>query len=155
MLKQTSKLKKLGYGIGKFELVHFSKIYTVDNILNAWKEKPEPDQESRGIDVARANLKLDSWFILAYALGMASLTLWFSRYHTGWVQSLGHWLTLAPFIAGVLDAIENKFLLDILSTFEKNQDISKKITLIASSSAAIKFGLLFIVLVYWIIGWVL
>ena len=26
MLKQTSKLKKLGYGIGKFELVHFSKI---------------------------------------------------------------------------------------------------------------------------------
>jgi len=155
MRVQIQKLKKLGFGIIDFELVHFRQS-TVESVLEAWDKVIETDEEGReikGIDIARANLSLDFWFIPAYALLFASLTLLISLYLTGLAQSIGLWLFLAPFVAGIFDVVENMYLLDILSAFENDQKIFPNTTLTASLSAIIKFGLLVIVVLYWLIGW--
>jgi hypothetical protein len=157
MSKQIQKLKKMGFGIIDFELVHF-KSPMVETVIGAWNKVIETDEEGReikGVDIARANLKLDFWFIPAYVLLFASLTLLVSLYLTGQVQSIGLWLTFVPFVAGILDIVENIFLLKMLSAFEKNQKISPNTTLTASLSAMAKFGLLIIVVLYWLIGWLI
>ena len=128
MRVQIQKLKKFGFGIIDFELIHFRR-YPVESILEAWDKALETDEdgrETRGIDVARVNLKLDFGFIPAYALLFASLTLLVSLYRAGLAQSIGLWLVLAPFVAGIFDVVENMYLLNILSAFKKNQKISPK-----------------------------
>lgn len=97
-----------------------------------------------GNAAARASLWLDFGFIPVYALLFASVTLFAARASTGRWQTLGLWLTLAPFAAGLFDAVENASLLSLLPPSAPADTPA----LLAGVCASLKFGLLLVCLAY-------
>ena len=142
MHPQIQVLKRLGYGIGQYELAVFRRFSTED-VLAAWGQE--------GRDIARDNLVLDFWFIPAYVLLGTGVVLL-----AGFVQQtlgdpagsplpIGWQLVLAPLVAGGLDAIENLFLLSMLRA---PTSASPGAALAAGLAAAIKFALLGVATLY-------
>ena len=103
---------------------------------------------AEGNTAARQSLLIDFGFMPVYALAFAGFTLLAARGAQGRVQTLGLWLTLAPLAAALLDAIENFCLLNALDNLA---NLSATLLTLAGISAAIKFGLLLICLLYWLI----
>jgi hypothetical protein len=91
----------------------------------------------------------DFVFIPSYATFMAGLTLLLTRRFSGQTQTLGFMLVIAPFVAGLLDVVENLHLLIMLGS---PTTITDSIPLIASICASIKFALIIITIVYFFIG---
>ncbi len=101
-----------------------------------------------GDTAARQSLLIDFGFIPVYALAFAGFTLLAARAAQNRLQTLGLWLVLAPFVAGLLDAIENLCLLNAL---DNATSPSAALLTLAGSMAAIKFALLLAALLYWLI----
>ena len=100
-----------------------------------------------GIHLQSLALYWDFLFIVGYvslALGLILLVL---RRSEGKVQTIGLYFTIAPFLTGILDIIENINLLIMLST---PISISAINPFIASLSALLKFSCLFGAIAYFI-----
>lgn len=97
-----------------------------------------------GNAAARHSLWLDFGFIPVYALLFVSVTLFAARASAGRWQTLGLWLALTPFAAGLFDAVENVSLLGLLPPASP----ADMPALIAGLCASAKFGLLLVCLAY-------
>lgn len=129
-----------GYGIVPYELAFTPQ--RVEAILEAWGPEVEP--------YARQELLIDFAFMPSYAFLFAGLTLLVARLApAGALRRAGLWMVLLPFIAAVLDALENAMLLSMLG---RAGAIAAAPPLVAGVAASLKFGLLALALVYCLIG---
>ncbi|MFX0122458.1 MAG: hypothetical protein ACFFAE_02390 [Candidatus Hodarchaeota archaeon] len=93
---------------------------------------------------------VDFGFLIAYSTFLAGITLLIARrLLSGQIQLIGLYITLVPFVAALFDAIENLNLILMLSSPSNFPTFSP---FLASFFAALKFGLLGLVAVFWIIS---
>lgn len=138
-LVESTVKQATSYGILNLEFAWNAS--TATTILAAWGSTYIP-HEILGIYI-------DFTFIPSYATFMAALTLLLARRFSGHPQELGFILVIAPFIAGILDVVENMHLLIMMGS---PTAIIDTIPLIASLCATIKFALIIIVILYFFIG---
>jgi hypothetical protein len=100
-------------------------------LLDAWG--PEKHE------AARKSLWLDFPFIVTYALLLMGLVLFAARGSSGWCQGLGLGLALMPWLAGLLDVVENLCLLRVLAT--PTEPPSALLVGLAGACATVKFAL--------------
>ncbi len=129
-----------GYGIIPYELAFTPQ--RVEAILEAWGPQVEP--------YARQQLLVDFAFMPSYAFLFGGLTLLVARLApAGTLRRVGLWMALLPFIAAVLDAVENVMLLSMLG---HAGSIAAAPPLVAGVAASLKFALLAVALAYCLIG---
>lgn len=106
-----------------------------------------------GNRAAQLSLWVDYAFMPAYAALFAGLTLLTARAVSGRWQTLGLWLTLAPFAAWAFDALENTLLFIALPPAAPSDAVLTG----AVAAAALKFGLLLAGAMYILLagGWTL
>ncbi|MFQ6088440.1 MAG: hypothetical protein ACE5K0_06025 [Candidatus Methanofastidiosia archaeon] len=129
---------------GSFDIVDFEFAFTEDKareILQSWKAELQ--------EQAKRSIKIDFPFIIVYSLFLSSLTLLLARTFKGTKRSIGIVLTLFPFLAGILDVLENVLLLSVLNS---PNNINEIYVFIAGLAASVKFLLLSIVFLFLILG---
>ena len=95
---------------------------------------------------------LDYGYMVAYSLLLAGLTLIVARRSSGAVQTIGYYLFYIPFVAAILDAVENiNMFLMVLSP----ANINPLFPLLASACATMKFTLIIIAIIFIITGFIL
>ncbi len=133
-----------GYGIVPYELAYSPQ--QADIILQAWGPEVTP--------LARRSLLVDFAFMPSYALLFAGITLLIARrLPSGAWRTAGLALALAPFVSAIADALENLMLLRLLGTAGH---VPSAPPLVAGLAATVKFGLLVVVIVFWLVaavGW--
>ncbi|MFW9942258.1 MAG: hypothetical protein ACFFFT_14565 [Candidatus Thorarchaeota archaeon] len=127
-----------GYGILDYEFAWTS--YQVEIIFNIWG--------SSGIDEQVIAIYWDFLFIVGYVSLAFGLIVIAFRKSEGKLQKIGTIITITPFLTGFLDMIENLFLILMANT---PTSVSDPFPLIASLSATLKFGFLFIGIIYFVI----
>jgi len=130
------------YGILDYEFAWTPE--RVQTILLAWGVE--------GIIRQTSAIYWDFLYIVGYvslALGLILLVL---RRSEGKIQTLGLYFTLAPFLTGIFDIIENINLLMMFDTWIMTPSISTFNPFIASLSALIKFSFLFAAIAYFIVA---
>jgi hypothetical protein len=128
-----------GYGILDYEFAWTSN--QVEIILTAWG--------SSGIDKQVAAIYWDFLFIIGYVSLAFGLIVIAFRKSEGRIQRIGTYITTVPFITGLLDVIENVFLILMANT---STSVSDPFPLTASLSATLKFGFLFIGIIYFVLA---
>ncbi|MHA2036339.1 MAG: hypothetical protein ACW972_09825 [Promethearchaeota archaeon] len=130
------------YGILDYEFAWNAA--NVLSIFSAWG--------SNGITNQITAIYWDFLFIIGYvSLAFSLIVLVFQR-SSEQVQTIGKNVLITPFLTGIFDIIENIFLL-IMAT--NPSTIIDSNALIASLSASIKFGLLFVGIIYFVIALIL
>ncbi|MFX1515812.1 MAG: hypothetical protein ACFFC6_05840 [Promethearchaeota archaeon] len=128
--------------------------YGVMELEFAWTEE-QINQifESWTIDLITQELSVtyvDYGFLIAYSTFLAGITLLIVRkILSGQIQLMGLYITIVPFLAALFDAIENVNLILMLSSPTSFPTFSP---FLASFFASLKFGLLILVVVFWIIS---
>lgn len=117
------------YGIVRYELAGSAE--RALRMYSAWGET--------GREAARMSLRYDVPYLLVYPFLFSSLTLRAARTATGRLATLGTWLAVAPFVAAVLDALEDLALWRALDLFQQPPD---SLLLFAALAAGTKFLLL-------------
>jgi len=126
------------YGIVDFELAFSGK--QAGMILSQW------DREA--VDAARASLLLDFLFIPAYAVAFVGITSLLTRNRSTPWRRAGRSLIGGGIAAALLDVLENLMLL-----YQLQGDVIRQIPpLIAGVAASIKFLLLGIAVVFWLVA---
>lgn len=142
------------YGIMDFELAF--NIETIRTIFIAWDANPIIfDEQILGV-------YLDSFlYIPSYVLLIGGIILWFARKYSGKVNTIGHYFTLVPLIAGICDIVENSGLLYMLDNYFSYIKLiaDAAIPTMTSIFASIKFILLITsisfglaIMIYWFIN---
>lgn len=117
-----------------YSIIDFEVAFTAEKageIVKTWG----PDLQR----AARESLLIDFAYLVAYALFMSSLTLLVTRSCKGTLQRIGSKIAVMPWIAALLDAVENVCLLYTLGAQ------SGVIIFLAGVCALIKFVLVGIV----------
>jgi hypothetical protein len=126
------------YGIVDFELAFSGN--RAGMILSRW--------DRAAVDAARASLLLDFLFIPAYGVAFAGITSLLTRNRPASWQHTGRLLIGGVIAAALLDVLENIMLL-----YQLQGDVVRHIPpLIAGISASIKFLLLGITVIFWIVA---
>jgi len=126
------------YGIVDFELAFTGN--RAGMILSRW------DREAA--DAARASLLLDFVFIPAYAVLFAGITSMLTRNRSAVWHRGAKWVIGGVIAAALLDVLENAMLL-----YQLQGDVIRHIPpLVAGIAASIKFLLLGITVVFWIVA---
>jgi len=101
--------------------------------------------------IARQTLAIcwDFLYIFGYVSLSLGLIILISRKSDGKIQFIGFYFTLAPFLTGILDVIENT---NLLIMFETPTSVSAVNSFIASFCALLKFGFLFAAIVYFMVA---
>jgi hypothetical protein len=93
---------------------------------------------------------LDFGFLIFYSLALGGVTLLLTRkLFVGPMNLYGYAFTLAPFIAAILDVIENINLILMLTS---PSSIPEFAPMLASISATFKFGLIILTIAFWGVG---
>jgi hypothetical protein len=126
-------------GIVSFELAKESNVSA--EIINSWTETAKA--------AAGLSLGFDFLFLLIYASFISLLIIRINEsfFYNENFKIIEKVMVTLPFLAAFFDIIENVALIKLLLG-----DIQNKWSLIASYSAMIKFGLLFILIVYILLG---
>ena len=127
------------YGILDFEFA-----WTPERVLLIFSAWGVP-----GIEAQTIGIYWDFLYILAYSSFIFSCILLVTRGLTGRFQAVGLWMSLTPIISGIFDVIENINLLIMLNT---TPNLSVFVSFLASLSACIKFGLLFIGIAFFFVA---
>ena len=113
----------------------------VETIFIAWG--------SEGKQQIAFGIYLDFLYIIAYGFFIAGCLLLATRaLDEGKLQNIGLVLVISPFIAGILDIIEN---INLLAMIYNDAFIDLGSPLIASICATIKFGIIFLDIIFWLI----
>ena len=131
-----------GYGVIEFEFAWTSE--QINTIFKAWG--------SEGKKKEAFVTYVDFLFIPCYSLFMAGCILLVTRKLEGKLQEIGLYMTILPFIAGIFDVIENINLLLMLTYDAFIWSLSP---FIASLCATIKFSLIFIAIIFFIVALIL
>jgi len=128
-----------GYGVIEFEFAWTSE--QINTIFKAWG--------SEGKKKEAFVTYVDFLFIPCYSLFMAGCILLVTRNLEGKLQEVGLYMSILPFVAGIFDVIENINLLLMLTDESFVWSLSP---FIASLCATIKFSLLFIVILFFLVA---
>ena len=128
-----------GYGVIEFEFAWTSE--RINTIFKAWGSEGKKKELYVTI--------VDFFFIPCYSLFMEGCILLVTRKLDGKSQEIGFYFTIMPFIAGIFDIIENIILLLMLTNESFIWSLSP---FIASLCATIKFSLLFITIIFFIVA---
>jgi hypothetical protein len=126
------------YGIVAYELA-FSKEKT-SKILDAWGIE--------GRTAARKNLSWDFLYIVGYVVSLWALTTLFALWSAGKMRTWGARISLIPLAAGAFDGLENILLFSMLKSPASFPAI---LPLAAGLCATLKFALLLVVPLYWVL----
>ena len=136
-----AELKSLtSYGVMELEFAWTAT--QIDNILSAWGNS----LISKEIGVTL----LDFGFLVFYSTTMAGVTIILTR--KIFQETLNNWgykIALVPFLAAIFDVIENVNLLLMLTSPSSFPTFSP---FVASICAVIKFSLLGVTAIFWLIG---
>jgi hypothetical protein len=125
------------YGILDYEFAWNSN--RVLSIFAAWGPN--------GINIQISAIYWDFLFIIGYvSLSFSLIVLVFQR-SSKQIQTIGRYIPITPLLTGIFDIIENVFLL-IMANNPSSVIDSNALT--ASISASLKFGLLFVGIIYFI-----
>lgn len=128
-----------GYGILDYEFAWTSS--QVEKIFISWGDD--------GINNQITAIYWDFLFIVGYASLAFGLIVIALRKSEGKIQNIGTFITITPFLTGFLDIIENIFLILMAKA---PTSVSDPFPLVASLSATLKFGFLFIGIIYFVIA---
>ena len=134
----------LGYGYG---ILDFEFAWTKEQILiifGVWGHEVMILQAVGGY--------WDFLYIVGYTVPLFALILLFSRKLSERILNIGLYMSLTPFIAGIFDVIENVNLLIMLN---EAPAFASFVPFIASLSATIKFGILIVGAVFFLVTLVL
>ncbi|MFX0069567.1 MAG: hypothetical protein ACFFAO_00540 [Candidatus Hermodarchaeota archaeon] len=130
---------RTGYGVFEFELAWTSE--NVNKIFNAWGQDGKNKQLLMTI--------IDFLYIPAYVAFIAGCLLLVTRNIEGKAQEIGLYMTLTPVFSGIFDVIENVNLILMLID---DMFVWSICPFMASLCATIKFVLLFIAIISFILG---
>jgi hypothetical protein len=133
------------YGILDLEFAW--TIDRINTIFDAWGSKL--------INQELKNTLVDYGFLATYSTFFAGVTLLLTRkLLSGQIQLIGFYMTLTSFVAAIFDAIENLNLILMLTSPNNFPSFAPPL---ASICATVKFGLLILLILFWIISilWVL
>lgn len=131
-----------GYGVIEFEFAWTSE--QINRIFKAWG--------SEGKKKEAFVTYIDFLFIPCYCVFMAGCILLVTRKLEGKLQEIGLYMTILPFVAGIFDVIENISLLLMLTYDAFIWSLSP---FIASLCATIKFSLIFIAIIFFVVALIL
>ncbi|MFX1283734.1 MAG: hypothetical protein ACFFB5_08765 [Promethearchaeota archaeon] len=142
LMRPTEAALKAASPYGVMELEFAWTVEKINQIFSAWSDE---------LIIQELNVTLmDYGFLMAYSIFLACVTLLISRkLLSGQIQLVGLYMTLIPFVAAVFDSIENLNLILMLSSPLNFPLFSP---LLASIFASLKFGLIIIVIVFWIVS---
>ena len=128
-----------GYGVLDFEFAWTAD--GIQKIFSAWG--------STGKQLEATAIYWDFLYIPAYAFLIAGCNLLVVQRLEGKPQEIGLYIVITPFIAGLLDVIENINLLLMI-----NDDIFINLgsPFIASICATVKFGLVFLGIIFFVLA---
>ncbi|MFX0039884.1 MAG: hypothetical protein ACFFCY_11745 [Promethearchaeota archaeon] len=127
------------YGILDYEFAWISERVLL--IFSAWG--------SDGIAYQAIAIYWDFLYILGYVSLTLGLILIVLRRSEGKTQTIGIYFTLAPFLTGIFDIIEN---INLLIMLNNPTSVSTIVSLTASVCALIKFSFLFTAIIYFILA---
>jgi hypothetical protein len=130
-----------------FDLEFAWTVTRINTIFDTWGPNLIAQELNRTI--------LDYGFLVAYSTFFAGLTLILTRKLLfDKIRLIGLYMTLASYVAALFDAIENVNLLLMLSSPNNFPSFAP---LLASICATLKFGILIIIVFFWIISilWVI
>ncbi|TFG06831.1 MAG: hypothetical protein EU539_06580 [Promethearchaeota archaeon] len=136
---EAELMARTGYGVMEFELAWTSE--NINKIFKAWGQ----DGKNKQLYVTY----VDFLYIPSYGFFMAGCILLISRKLEGKSQEIGFYMTLTPFIAGIFDVIENINLILMLTDDRYVWSLSP---FFASLCATIKFGLLILAILFFLIS---
>lgn len=155
VLDQPLRTEAAPNGIVSFELA--GNAQTARAITDSWKQtslllssvagRPNPDIVNVPYVFAAFGLGIDYLFMPIYALALAFGTLLAAQKHAGWILSLGVVAGYGAFVAALFDAVENFALWRVLLGAAESTYPA-----IAAYCATIKFSLLFLGLIYCLVG---
>ena len=142
LMRPTEAALKSASPYGVMELEFAWTVEQINQIFGAWTDD---------LLVQELNVTLlDYGFLVAYSIFLACITLLLSRkLLSGRIQLVGLYMALIPFVAALFDAIENLNLILMLSSPTNFPSFSP---LLASIFASLKFGLIIIVIVFWLVS---
>jgi hypothetical protein len=107
--------------------------------------------DSKAVQFAAFGLGLDYLFMVLYGSALALGSLLASERHRGWFSLLGAWVAWSVFVAVIFDVLENFGQgLQLLGG-----TVTAPITLLVGIFATMKFTLLFLSILYGIVGWLI
>lgn len=137
---ETELTSQSEYGV--LELEFAWTIDQIETIFTAWGD--ELITKELGVTF------LDFGFLIFYSLTLSGITLILTRRGTfGTLTNWGYFLTIIPIIAALFDGIENINLVLMLTSPSNFPSFAP---FIASISAVIKFSLIILTILFWIIG---
>jgi hypothetical protein len=98
------------------------------------------DWGEAGREAARTSLRYDVPYLLVYPFLFSSLTLLASRTPSGGLAALGTWLAVAPFVAAVLDALEDLALWRALDRFQQPPESLLRLAALAAGTKFLLLG---------------
>ena len=102
---------------------------------------------ANGINNQITAIYWDFLFIMGYvSLAFSLILIVFQRSNEP-IQTIGKYVPITPLLTGIFDVIENVFLLTMATNLSSINDSN---ALLASISASLKFGLLFVGIIYFI-----
>lgn len=132
------------YGLGVLDFEFAWNAQGINDIFDVWGQK--------GKTMEATAVWLDFLYIPSYSFLIAGCNLLVVRKLEGKAQSIGIFIVISPFIAGIFDVIENiNLLLMIYNEIFINLDSP----FIASFCATIKFALIGIAIIFFIITLIL
>ncbi|MHA2237636.1 MAG: hypothetical protein ACXAB2_04595 [Candidatus Hodarchaeales archaeon] len=127
---------------GVLDLEFAWTVEQIERIFTAWGD----DLISKELGVTF----LDFGFLVSYSLALSGITLLLTRRGIfGRLTEWGYLFTVFPLIAASFDVIENINLILMLTS---TSSVPSFAPLVASFSAVIKFGMLIVTIIFWIIG---
>ena len=130
------------YGILDFEFA-----WTKDQILIIFTE-----WGGAGMALQANGVYWDFLYIIGYSVPLFALILLFTRKLSGKIVDIGLYISLTPLVAGIFDLVENVNLLIMLND---TPNFASFVPMIASVTAFIKFGLLLVGAIFFLIVLVL
>jgi len=107
---------------------------------------------SDGIALQAIGVYWDFLFIIGYSVPMFALILLFTRKLSGKIVDIGLYMSLTPFVAGILDLVEN---INLLIMLNDPSNFASFVPLTASITAFIKFSLLLVGAIFFLVVFVL
>lgn len=127
------------YGILDFEFAWVPE--QVLTIFAAWG--------ASGMAAEALAIYWDFLYIVGYGSFIFGAILLVTRKLEGKFQKIGLWMTLTPILAGIFDVIEN---INLLVMLDKAPTFSSFVSFIASLTALIKFGVLFLGIAFFFVA---
>jgi len=126
------------YGILDFEFA-----WTKDQILIIFTE-----WGGAGMVLQANGVYWDFLYIIGYSVPLFALILLFTRKLSGKIVDIGLYLSLTPLVAGIFDLVEN---INLLIMLNDTPNFASFVPLIASLTAFIKFGLLLVGAIFFLV----